>query len=86
MYPIDPKVAESKGIRKYGFHGLSYAYITKAVASFLRKVPGSRIFKSNDKSVGEITIIALHLGSGASACAIRNGKSVDTTYCLWCLR
>jgi acetate kinase len=39
MYPIDPKIAESKGIRKYGFHGLSYAFIIKAVASFLRKVP-----------------------------------------------
>ena len=38
MYPIDPKVAESKGIRKYGFHGLSYAYIIKAVASYLQKV------------------------------------------------
>jgi len=81
MYPIDPKVAEVKGIRKYGFHGLSYAYITKAVASFLRKA-SSRIFNSNEQPVGEISIIALHLGSGASACAIRNGKSVDTTYCL----
>jgi acetate kinase len=38
MYPIDPKIAESKGIRKYGFHGLSYAYIINAVASFLGKV------------------------------------------------
>jgi acetate kinase len=38
MYPIDPNIAETKGIRKYGFHGLSYAYIIKAVASFLRKV------------------------------------------------
>jgi len=38
MYPIDPNIAESKGIRRYGFHGLSYAYITKAVAKFLKKV------------------------------------------------
>lgn len=37
MYPIDPQVAESKRIRKYGFHGLSYAYIIRAVASFLKK-------------------------------------------------
>jgi acetate kinase len=37
MYPIDPQVAESKGLRKYGFHGLSYAYIIRAVASFLKK-------------------------------------------------
>lgn len=38
MYPIDPQIAEKKGIRKYGFHGLSYAFITKAVAGFLHKV------------------------------------------------
>lgn len=37
-YPVDPKIADSKGIRKYGFHGLSYAYIIKAVASFLKQV------------------------------------------------
>jgi acetate kinase len=38
MYPIDPKIAQSKGIRRYGFHGLSYAYITRAVAQYLQKV------------------------------------------------
>ena len=38
MYPIDPKIAESKGIRKYGFHGLSYSFITRAVANYLKKV------------------------------------------------
>jgi acetate kinase len=38
MYPIDPEIAGRKGIRKYGFHGLSYAFITKAVAGFLHKV------------------------------------------------
>jgi hypothetical protein len=37
MYPIDPEIAEKKGIRKYGFHGLSYAFITKSVADFLHK-------------------------------------------------
>lgn len=38
MYPIDPKIAESKGIRKYGFHGLSYSFIIRAVAEYLKKV------------------------------------------------
>lgn len=38
MYPIDPKLAESKGIRKYGFHGLSYSFIIRAVAKYLNKV------------------------------------------------
>lgn len=66
-YPIDPKVAKRNGLRKYGFHGLSYAFITRSVAEYLKKDPS------------ETSIIALHLGSGASACAIRNGKSIDTS-------
>ena len=66
-YPIDPKVANKNKLRKYGFHGISYAFITRSVAEFLKK-PES-----------ETSIIALHLGSGASACAIRNGKSLDNS-------
>jgi acetate kinase len=67
-YPIDPEVAKSKTLRKYGFHGISYSFILRAVAEFLQKPPNST------------NIIALHLGSGASACAIRNGQSADTSY------
>lgn len=66
-YPIDPKVASQNRLRKYGFHGISYAYITRSVADFL------------GKPMHETSIIALHLGSGASACAVRNGKSFDTS-------
>ncbi|KAK5046515.1 hypothetical protein LTR84_008318 [Exophiala bonariae] len=66
-YAIDQKIAKEKGLRKYGFHGLSYKYITRRVAEDLGK-PQS-----------EINLIALHLGSGASACAIKNGQSIDTT-------
>jgi len=66
-YAIDQKIAKEKGLRKYGFHGLSYKYITRRVAEHLGK-PQS-----------ETNLIALHLGSGASACAIRNGQSIDTT-------
>jgi acetate kinase len=66
-YAIDPKIAKEKGLRKYGFHGLSYSYILRQVSSYLHKDPT------------ETSIIALHLGSGASACAIKNGKSIDTT-------
>lgn len=66
-YPIDPATAKSNMLRKYGFHGLSYAFITRAVADFL------------GKPVEETSLIALHLGSGASACAIRGGKSWDTS-------
>lgn len=66
-YPIDQEVANRNKLRKYGFHGISYAFITRSVAEFLKK------------DVGELSIIALHLGSGASACAVQNGKSLDNS-------
>lgn len=66
-YAIDQKVAKRNKLRKYGFHGISYAFIIRAVAQYLNR-PES-----------ETSLIALHLGSGASACAIKNGKSLDTS-------
>ncbi|KAM7223501.1 putative acetate kinase [Rhypophila decipiens] len=66
-YPINQEIARSNHLRKYGFHGISYAFITRATAEFLGKKPD------------ELNIIALHLGSGASACAIKGGKSWDTS-------
>lgn len=66
-YPINPQIANKNQLQKYGFHGISYEFITSAVAQFLGK----------DRN--DLNIIALHLGSGASACAIKNGKSWDTS-------
>jgi acetate kinase len=66
-YPINQERARKNGLRKYGFHGLSYSFITRSVAKFLQK------------DVSQLNIIALHLGSGASACAIKGGKSWDTS-------
>jgi len=66
-YPIDPKVAKKRQLRKYGFHGISYAFIARSVAAHL------------NKNLSDLNIIALHLGSGASACAIKGGKSWDTS-------
>ncbi|KAI1492327.1 acetate and butyrate kinase-like protein [Biscogniauxia mediterranea] len=66
-YPIDPVVARKNQLRKYGFHGISYQFITRAVARFLGRAPA------------DLNLIALHLGSGASACAIKNGRSWDTS-------
>ena len=54
-------------IRKYGFHGLSYASIVTSLATHLGK--------PEDK----INIVVAHLGSGASSCCIKNGKSIDTS-------
>ena len=66
-YAIHPKIAKEKGLRKYGFHGISYKYILRAVSKHLGKDPS------------QTNILALHLGSGASMCAIKNGRSIDTT-------
>jgi len=55
------------GVRKYGFHGTSHLYVSKRAAALLGR-PAS-----------ECNIISMHMGSGASACAIKNGRSIDTS-------
>ena len=67
MYALPKEMYEKHGIRRYGFHGSSHSYITKEAAKLL------------NKDVNEINLISLHLGNGASACAIKNGKSIDTS-------
>jgi acetate kinase len=54
-------------IRKYGFHGTSHRYVAH------------RWRQLNGRKAGEGTLVTLHLGNGASACAIRDGTSVDTS-------
>lgn len=54
-------------IRKYGFHGTSHRFIAY------------RYRKINNMERDEVNIISMHLGNGCSACAIKNGKSVDTS-------
>lgn len=61
-----PRQYEDRGIRRYGFHGLSYEYIAGRLATLSPRMHAGG------------TIIA-HLGSGASMCAMRGGISVDTT-------
>lgn len=56
-------------LRKYGFHGLSYASIVKNLAKHL------------NKKEEEVNIVVAHLGSGASSCCIKGGKSIDTSEC-----
>lgn len=66
-YPIDQSIAQKNKLRKYGFHGISYQFIVHAVSTYLKK------------PAEQVNAIALHLGSGASACCIRNGQSLDTS-------
>ena len=67
IYPIDYKYYEEYGIRKYGFHGTSHMYVSKRVAEIM------------GKNIEDLKIITCHLGQGSSICAIKNGKSVETS-------
>ncbi|MEU2339113.1 acetate kinase [Streptomyces sp. NPDC006654] len=66
-YAIDPKIADRHRVRRYGFHGTSHAYVSRATARLLGKAPE------------EVNVIVLHLGNGASASAVRGGRCVDTS-------
>lgn len=58
---------ERYAIRRYGFHGLSHAYAAKRSAQLV------------GEPVDQLRIVTCHLGAGASVCAVRDGRSVDTT-------
>src|SRR5690349_18796023 len=61
-----PHELTSGGVRRYGFHGLSYEYIASVLEDVVPEIAKKKI-------------IVAHLGSGASLCAMNNGRSVDTT-------
>ena len=61
-----PRALYDKGVRRYGFHGLSYDYITGELARIAPHLHAGRV-------------VVAHLGSGASMCAIQNGRSVAST-------
>ena len=61
-----PKAITERGVRRYGFHGLSYEYIAQALPSY-------------DERAARGNTVVLHLGNGASMCAIAGGKSVAST-------
>ena len=67
LYPIPYEFYEKHGIRKYGFHGTSHRFVTRASAEFLKK------------DVNNVNLITCHLGNGCSIAAIQNGKVIDTT-------
>ncbi len=66
-YAIDHEVAEKHGIRRYGFHGISHEYAAGIAAGFLQR------------PLNELRLITLHLGNGASACAVEFGRSAETS-------
>src|SRR3712207_8952161 len=62
-----PRRYEAQGIRRYGFHGLSYAYLLEELA----RIAGSAAARGR--------VVMAHLGNGASMTALRDGQSVDTS-------
>ena len=70
IYPIPYEYYEKYGVRKYGFHGTSHQYVAERVTDIL---------KEDKKDIKDLKIVNCHLGQGGSVCAIKDGKSVETT-------
>ena len=67
MYGTPYEYYEKYKVRKYGFHGTSHSFVSQRVAAI------------EGKPYDSLKTIVCHLGNGASICAVKNGKSVDTT-------
>ncbi|MGZ3489350.1 MAG: acetate/propionate family kinase, partial [Isosphaeraceae bacterium] len=61
-----PRAYTEKGIRRYGFHGISYEYIASVLPQYDARAAGGRV-------------VVAHLGNGSSLCALRNSRSLATT-------
>ena len=66
-YAIDLELSKRLGVRKYGFHGSSHSFVSRKAAEFLG-IPTDKF-----------NAVILHLGNGASVCAVKDGKSFDTS-------
>ena len=62
-----PRRYEAAGVRRYGFHGLSYEFLIEELA------------RLGDPAAAKGRVILAHLGNGASLAAVRDGKSIDTS-------
>jgi acetate kinase len=67
LYGLPYEYYANKGVRRYGFHGVSHHYVSLRAARFLKRRPD------------ELRLITCHLGNGSSLCAVDHGRSVDTT-------
>jgi acetate kinase len=67
LYGLPYEFYEQKGVRRYGFHGTSHAYVSLAAAQHL------------GRPYDALSIVSCHLGNGASLCAVHHGRSIDTS-------
>ncbi|MCM2680863.1 acetate kinase [Echinimonas agarilytica] len=67
LYALPYKLYRQHGVRRYGMHGTSHLYVSQEAAKML------------NKDISETNVIVAHLGNGSSICAVKNGKSIDTS-------
>ena len=67
IYPIPYEFYKKYGVRKYGAHGTSHMYVSE------------RLAKIENKDIKDMKIVTCHLGQGSSICAVKGGKSIDTS-------
>lgn len=67
LYALPMGCYEDHGVRRYGFHGTSYVYVTRRISAIL------------NKELSSLNIIVAHIGNGASMCAVKGGRSFDTS-------
>ncbi|MBU1740670.1 MAG: acetate kinase, partial [Proteobacteria bacterium] len=67
LYPVPPQWLENYGVRRYGFHGSSHRFVTRAAAEML------------GRSTADLRLVTLHLGNGCSATAFDRGRVLDTS-------
>ena len=67
LYSVPFEWYEKYGVRRYGAHGISHRYVARQAASLM------------NKPLKELKLITCHLGAGSSLCAVKDGKSFDTT-------
>ena len=67
VYPVPYEYYKKYGVRKYGFHGTSHMFVSQRLAEI------------ENKPIEDMKIVTCHLGQGSSICAIKGGKSIDTS-------
>jgi acetate kinase len=67
IYPLPYDLYEKGKIRRYGFHGTSHRYVANECAKLM------------NQPLDQLKLVTCHLGNGSSICAVKNGKSFDTT-------
>ncbi len=67
IFPVPYSIFEEKRIRRFGFHGPSHQYVSRQAAQMM------------SKPIEELCIITCHLGNGSSLCAVKHGRSMDTS-------